>query len=234
MLATPPDGAASLYVSETLRWIRWSGEGAAGDYWIGYTGLGVRQGPWDARAGLAWTRWSPSVNDGPGARSGLSALYLSLGRKVWDAYGGTWASPDDWELWVRGRLKAPLRSEESPIDSGEPNGGVGITGVRRFGRWSVYADAGYLELGSPPGLDYQPLLTGSLSASRRLRGRSLRFVASLVGSTPAREGDSPYAEVSAGFAMPIIHHLSISLTGSAGLTDGAPRAGAAFGLGTRI
>jgi hypothetical protein len=222
----PAAGAVRPWFAQTVRRLRAGDEAGGGDYWISYTSATVRGSAWSLRGSVSWLeREGGEFPD----RSGWGAVYLTAGRRLWSSRSAD--GPTITGGWVRVRGKLPLRDEASALGSGEADWGAGLAASVRHRRLLLFAEAGYLDLGEPAGVDYRGLLTGSVTAS--LHPRSLPFypVVGVLAASPSSEGEPAYAELSAGVGFRALGRATLTILGSAGLTGASPEAGASVTLG---
>lgn len=227
--AAPPSPAAAGPASftQTIRWLRPGDQADSGTYWISYTSLSLRSNRWSLRGSVSWLSWDAESPQAPAAsRSGLGALYLTAGRRLWRPASASYSLRSTG--WLRVRTKLPLDGGPSPLGSGEVDWGASLFTSTRWNRTLVLAEVGYLHLGDPGDFAYRPLVSGSLSVSHRPRGFSLYPLASVLVSSSSRTGDPLYTEISAGVGFPTSRRTSLSVLLSKGLTSVTPDASAAL------
>ncbi len=228
-IAGPP---FTTSVTQTVRTLRQDQNGIRGDYLVSYSALSLRSRDWSLRASVSWLSWR---NDGGAFNipddSGPGALYTTAGRRLWLGRLGHNASSTGW---IRLRGKIPLQSEYNVSGTGEADWGAALFSSNRFGALMIMSEAGFMNLGEPTGIDYDALLSGSLSMSYRRFGARIFPIVGISAASPARSGDPAYSEWTAGLGAAPWRNISFSILYSQGTTSVSPEHGLAVGATWRL
>ena len=135
-------------------------------------------------------------------------------------------------LAVTGSAKLPTASVARGLGTGKPDVAISVEAARP-GKVTPFAALGYTVVGQPAGYRLENVTTARGGVALRV-GRESEI--SLAYNRASRVSDvtGSRQEVAAGLETSLSPHLSLGLQGSAGLSRGAPDAGAGLRLGVRL
>ena len=158
-----------------------------------------------------------------GTRRGIGDLRLTA------RYRLPKSSLGGFELDLLGRVKVPTASREKRLGTGEVDYAVGAELSREMGQFEPFVSAQYRLNGDRPDFDYRNTVAASAGTAVRL-GRGLRASLSYDYSQSRIRGRSGSHSLDAGVSTRLSKRLSLSGSGSVGLSERAPD----FGLGSTI
>lgn len=154
-------------------------------------------------------------------RKGLGDLSLAA----------TYAIPEESAgvgIEFTGRVKLPTGSTSKGLSTGKVDVSTSVELSKTFGVVTPYVEVGYKWAGDPSYIDLNNTWFGAIGASAVL-GQSVVLL-----EYDYREATSPLSddsqEIFGAFSTPVSKRLSLTLYGSAGLSDGAPD----YGLGGMV
>ena len=134
-----------------------------------------------------------------------------------------------FELDLLGRVKLPTASREKRLGTGEVDYALGAELSREIGQLEPFVSAQYRINGDRPDLDYRNTVAASAGTAVRL-GRRARASVSYDYSQSRIRGNSGSHSIDAGVSTRLSKRLSLSGSGSVGLSKRAPD----FGVGSTI
>lgn len=158
-----------------------------------------------------------------GTRRGLGDLRLTARYRLpKSALGG-------FELDLLGRVKVPTGSRDKRLGTGEVDYAIGGELSREVGQLEPFVSAQYRFNGDRPDIDYRNTVAASAGTAVRL-GRGLRGNLSYDYTQSRIRGRSASQSLNAGLSTRLSKRLSLSGSGSVGLSERAPD----FGLRSTI
>jgi hypothetical protein len=123
---------------------------------------------------------------------------------------------------VQGAAKAPLRSLESGVGTGEWDFGAGASTVFGSGSTLLFADLTYWSFGDLPDLELDGSLFYAVAVSRAVMSARGSIMASVAGGTRIMETVDPPLSVGLGFLYTLGEGKSVSLGANVGLSESSP------------
>lgn len=130
-----------------------------------------------------------------------------------------------FEVDVSGRVKLPTSDEEEGLSTGETDVSVGTEVSYPLGAWTPFVGLGYRMPGDPEGVDLENAFTASAGTSYALNDSSA-LIFSYDYSQATSDSVEDSHELFAGYSAPLFGRVNWTVYGIAGLSDGAPDAGA--------
>jgi hypothetical protein len=152
-------------------------------------------------------------------REGFGDLSLSAAYTLPSAMTGA------FEVDLSGRVKLPTSNEDEGLSTGETDLSVGTDVSYPLGAWTPFVGLGYRMPGDPDGVDLNNTLSASVGASYGLSDESALIFA-YDFSQASSDAAADAHELFAGYSAPLYGRVNWTLYGIAGLSDGAPDAGA--------
>jgi hypothetical protein len=225
-----------LYLSSGVSYVTRDGELGRTNYYRVPFGARITKGPFRLSASIPYVivrgpgsvigEGEDEIDDAltdDGTRKGLGDLRLTARYRLpKSALGG-------FELDLLGRVKVPTASREKRLGTGEVDYAVGAELSRDVGQLEPFVSAQYRFNGDRPDLDYRNTVAASAGTAVRL-GRRTRASVSYDYSQSRIRGRSAISSLGAGLSTRLSKRLSLSGSGSVGLSKRAPD----FGLGTSI
>lgn len=161
------------------------------------------------------------------SQSGLGDIVGSVGYRIVDRpASGLQVAPT-------GRFKLPTTSASKGLGTGQPDVGMSAAVRRQLDAGWMYAEAGYVRIGDPEGVDLRNAMLWSVGGGRRLTPR-LFLLGSVFGNTAILPDFGAPAEVAAGFGFRIAEYLNLTLLPSVGFSQASPSYAVTVGLSTRV
>lgn len=148
--------------------------------------------------------------------------------------GAAWSVPNSlFDLTLLGQVKLPTASAHKRLGTGETDYMVGAEVARRFGSLTPFAGLSYTLPGDPSGYELRNSLSAraglAAALSQRVRGYVSYSYAQSLSRLVANQ-----QQVTTGINAGLSNRLTLGLYGSAGLSEGAPDAGAGIQLGIKL
>ena len=137
----------------------------------------------------------------------------------WEAFSGLGFIRS---LVVRGSAKAPLRTLESGVGTGEWDFGAGASLVVGKEYTLVFGDVTYWWFDDLPELELAGSLFYSVAVSRAIMDARASIMASVSGGTSIMDTVDPPLSAGVGFLYSLSTGRSVSLGANVGLTEGSP------------
>ena len=135
---------------------------------------------------------------------------------------------------VQGAAKAPLRTLESGVGTGEWDFGAGASLVVGKGYTLVFGNVTYWWFGDLPELQLAGSLFYSVAVSRAVMDARASISATLAGGTAIMDTVDPPLSAGVGFLYSLSTGRSLSLGASVGLTEGSPDFSTYLGWSLRL
>lgn len=135
---------------------------------------------------------------------------------------------------IQGSAKAPLRSLESGVGTGEWDFGGGASLVLGSGLTLALLDVTYWSFGDLPDLPLSGSLLYSAAISRAVMGARGSVLVSVTGATRIIDTVDPPLSVGAGFLMSVGDGNTVSVGATAGLSESSPDFSVYLGWGLRL
>lgn len=161
---------------------------------------------------------------------GPSRRYSDLGDATLSA-GYAFVLPSDFRLTATGRVKVPFQGRTS-VSTGKTDWLVGAEVSKAFGPVTPFASVSYRVFGDTSVWNIRDGIATSVGASVPLGGGAVAVSYDHARSTSRFVND--VHEIVAAYDAPVSSRFRISVFGSAGLSSGAPSAGAGLRLTARL
>lgn len=213
--------------------------------WVSYSGTGVGLLPTGGpRHGLVDTAGSSM---GMGNRRGNRRIDLGSS----DTLGFTETHIGDpslnghWRLYQSGYgqtavsgtfgIKFPLTVPDSGYGTGGWDFGAGLSVIQRYQTaWLLFASGSYWWLGDMDELDFNNILSYSLSLGHSYKSGKLMSVANFYGSTRAIDDVDPPLSTGVGISFQATSRLNINSNAQVGLTESASDVSIGFGWSLKL
>lgn len=226
-----------LYLSSGLSFVTRERDGDRTNYYRVPLGARVSRGPLRLSATIPYV-----VVKGPGALVGDGDDEIDdippaadSNRQGWGdlrltaRYRLARSALSGFELDLMGRVKLPTASRAKRLGTGEVDYAVGAELSRDMGAFEPFVSAQYRINGDRPDLDYRNTVGASAGTGFRLSRRTRANVSYDYSQSRIR-GRSGFHSLDAGVSTRLSRRLSLSGSGSVGLSKRAPD----FGVGSRI
>ncbi len=161
------------------------------------------------------------------SQSGLGDVVGSVGYRLVDRPGS------GLQVAVTGRFKLPTASASRGLGTGRADAGVSAAVRRQLDAGWMYAEAGYVRIGDPDGVDLRNTVLWSVGGGRRLTERVF-LLGSAYGNTAILPEFGAPAEIGAGVGVRVAEHLNLTVLPSVGVSRASPSYGITVGLSTRV
>lgn len=135
-------------------------------------------------------------------------------------------------LAVTGSAKLPTASAARGLGTGKSDVAIAVEAARS-GKITPFVALGYTAVGQPSGYRLENVTTARGGMALRL-GQASEISVAYHHASRVSHGTESREEVAAGLDTPLSPRLSLGLQGSAGLSRGAPQAGAGLRVGLRL
>ncbi len=123
-------------------------------------------------------------------------------------------------LSINPNIKFPTATKG--IGTGKFNYGVSFNLKKSIGTFSLLADAGFIKLGAPPGIDYKNPLTYGIGIGKFISENGNSILLYYNSYTEILNGYEPPRQISLGLNFKLARLSSLSLIGSKGLSNYSP------------
>lgn len=220
-----------FYLSSGVSYVTRDGELGRTNYYRVPFGARITKGPFRLSASIPYVivkgpgsvigEGEDEIDDSltdDGTRKGLGDLRLTARYRLpKSALGG-------FELDLLGRVKVPTASREKRLGTGEVDYAVGAELSRDVGQFEPFVSAQYRINGDRPDLDYRNTIAASAGTAVRL-GRRTRASVSYDYAQSRIRGRSGISSLDAGVTTRLSKRVSLSGSGSVGLSKRAPDLG---------
>jgi len=129
---------------------------------------------------------------------------------------------------ITGQIKMP--TARTDLGTGQWDFGGSLSAKKQFGTFGVFADAGYLLLGNPPGAQYRNPFTFGAGVGKLFMNGELSTMLYYQAYTRVLDGYAAPQQISLGVLYQISPVITFSLIGSLGLSSTVPAQGILVGI----